>query len=137
MANANSSNELPPRDVIPMRVEAERCHIFQAQAICSITSLAAHDIRDSVRLTSRGTPGSKWRVWLLRKRPPTPNENDLRKVIIATDKATPIRQPDADRAFVRKLRCVKVVIDRDYAQANEDLAPRHQLLRASTLEIRS
>jgi hypothetical protein len=58
------------------------------------------------------------------------------KVIIATDKATPIRQPDADRdrAFVRKLRCVKVVIDRDYAQANEDLAPRHQLLRGSTLK---
>lgn len=57
MAKANSSKKLPPRDVIAMRVEAERRHISQAQAICSITSLAAHDIRDSVRLTFRGTPG--------------------------------------------------------------------------------
>lgn len=50
MAKANFSNKLPPRDVIAMRIKAERRHIFQAQAICSITSLAARDIRDSVRL---------------------------------------------------------------------------------------
>ena len=56
MAKANSSNKLPPRDVIAMRIKAERRHIFQAQAICSITCLAARDIRDSVRLTFRGTP---------------------------------------------------------------------------------
>ena len=35
------------------------------------------------------------------------------------------------------LRCVKVVIDREYDQANEDWAPRQQLFRASTVEIRS
>jgi hypothetical protein len=69
MANANSSNKLPPRDVIAMRAEAERRHIFQAQVICSITSLAAHDIRNSVRLTSRDA-WVEMEVWLLRKRPP-------------------------------------------------------------------
>jgi hypothetical protein len=123
MAKANSSNKLPLRDVIAMRVEAERRHIFQAQAICIITSLAAHDIRDYARLTFRGAPGSKWRVWLLRKRPRRPKQNVLRRVIVATDKVTPICQPDADRdrAFDRTygrfmeelnaLRCVKVVID--------------------------
>lgn len=66
---------------------------------------------------------------------------------MATDKVTPIRQPDADRDFdkiygrfmeeLNALRCVKVVIDREYDHAKEDLATRQQLFRASTLEIRS
>lgn len=65
---------------------------------------------------------------------------------MATYRVTPTRQPDADRdrafdkiygRFVEELnalRCVKVVIDREYDQANEDLAPRRQPFRASTLE---
>lgn len=86
-------------------------------------------------------------MWLLRKRLERPTKNDLGRVIMATDNVTPIRQPDADRDFdkiygrfieeLNALRCVKVVIDGECDQASEDLAPRQQLFRASTLEIPS
>jgi hypothetical protein len=41
MAKSKSTNTLPPREIITKRVEAERRRIWQAQAICSITSEAA------------------------------------------------------------------------------------------------
>jgi hypothetical protein len=41
MAKSKSSKTLPPREVITKRVETQRRRVWQAQAVCSITSQAA------------------------------------------------------------------------------------------------
>jgi hypothetical protein len=45
MAESKSTNKLPPRAVITDRVEEQRRRIWHAQAICTMTALAAKHVR--------------------------------------------------------------------------------------------